>query len=242
MDASVGDAAQMATGATTAGTTISTAMTTAGQQVAMQIQQAMTSGAAAAGGQVQAGMQAGGAMAGTQVTVAGTTAGATMQSGVVAGGAQAASTMSNSIAAAGAGGGGGGGFMGLFGGMLIPGILHDGGPVTGATGNRPIPAALYQGAQRYHSGGPVLKAGEVPAILQTGEHVLSRAQVAAIQAANNTVGGGSGAGGYQPGAPVTTNNISMNISTPNADSFRKSQKQIASDMGAATQRAMKSNT
>lgn len=70
---------------------------------------------------------------------------------------------------------------GLFGGSILPGIFHDGGTVgSGYHLSRAVPAAVFTGAPRYHGGGFAgLKPDEVPAILQKGEKVLSRRQVAA---------------------------------------------------------------
>jgi tape measure domain-containing protein len=76
-------------------------------------------------------------------------------------------------------GGLGGG--GLLGGRIIPGILHDGG-VAGLDGyghGRSVPASVFAGARRYHTGtnsagGPALRAGEIPAILQRGEVVIPK--------------------------------------------------------------------
>lgn len=70
--------------------------------------------------------------------------------------------------------GGGGG--GLLGGMIIPGILHDGGTV-GSDGyghGRSLPGRTWAGAKRMHNGGMALLPGEVPAILQQGEKVIPR--------------------------------------------------------------------
>ncbi|WP_112308733.1 PepSY-associated TM helix domain-containing protein [Pseudogemmobacter bohemicus] len=105
--------------------------------------------------------------------------------------------------------------------------------------NRAVPASLFNGADYYHSGGPVLKQGEVPAILQTGEHVLSRAQVQQLNSGGG-IGGTTDGGGYQPGKQIQ-NNINMTVNTPNADSFRKSQKQILADADRAGRRASRSN-
>jgi len=56
---------------------------------------------------------------------------------------------------------------------------HSGGAAGHGT-KADYPAWMFAGAPRFHSGGMVgLKPGEVPAILQTGEQVLSRDQVAA---------------------------------------------------------------
>ena len=66
---------------------------------------------------------------------------------------------------------------GLFGGMLIPGILHKGG-VAGRDGyghGRAVSPSTFAGAKRYHRGGIAgLMPGEIPAILQKGEIVLPR--------------------------------------------------------------------
>ncbi|MCM2472156.1 tape measure protein [Rhizobium sp. CG5] len=66
---------------------------------------------------------------------------------------------------------------GLFGGAIIPGILHSGGTAgkDGYGHGRSVSPSTFAGARRYHSGGVAgLKSGEVPAILQRGEVVLPR--------------------------------------------------------------------
>ncbi len=123
------------------------------------------------------------------------------------------------------GGGGGGLLGGLFGGGggLFAGIFHQGGVAGGPAQQRLVPAFAFAGAPRFHDGGLAgLRADEVPAILQRGEMVLSRAQLAAIGAARET----------RP--PV---NVVMNISTPDAGSFRYAQGQIAADAARAMERA-----
>lgn len=74
-------------------------------------------------------------------------------------------------------GAGGGGKGGLLGGIIIPGILHDGG-VAGSDGyghGRALPASTWAGAPRYHRGGIAgLRPNEVPAILQRGELVVPK--------------------------------------------------------------------
>lgn len=73
---------------------------------------------------------------------------------------------------------------GLFGGNILPGILHTGG-VVGSTSvpTRSVPLAAFGGAVRYHTGGVAgaspFKPGEMPAILQRGEIVLPRGASAA---------------------------------------------------------------
>lgn len=122
-------------------------------------------------------------------------------------------------------GGGGGLFANLFSGAgkMLAGIFHAGGIVGAPAPQRLVPALAFAGAPRLHGGGMAgLRADEVPAILERGEMVLSRSQLAAI---------GSGAGRQSPV------NVVMNISTPDASSFRYAQGQIAADAARAMERA-----
>jgi tape measure domain-containing protein len=73
--------------------------------------------------------------------------------------------------------GGSGGSAGFFGGVMKAFQHHDGGIVGSSGTPRTAPAYLWNFAPRMHSGG--LAGDEVPAILQRGEQVLSRAAVAA---------------------------------------------------------------
>ena len=106
------------------------------------------------------------------------------------------------------------------------GIYHAGGVVgDGTAPTRGLPIGLLAGARRYHGGGWAgLEPDEVPAILQRGEAVLSRRQVATLAGDNRNSGA----------APVT---VVMNISTPDAAGFRMSQGQIATDALRAMERA-----
>ena len=106
---------------------------------------------------------------------------------------------------------GGGG--GLFGTVVNAAVHHAGGIVGGAAPLRAIPAMAFAGAPRLHSGGFAgLGPDEVPAILQKGERVLSRRETA-----------GYGTGG----------NVTVNIQTRDAESFRQSRTQVASDIARA---------
>ncbi|MEO5375847.1 MAG: hypothetical protein H7840_16575, partial [Alphaproteobacteria bacterium] len=101
------------------------------------------------------------------------------------------------------------------------GLFHDGGvvgmPTTGAV---TAPYALFAAAPRYHGGGVVgLGPDEVPIIARKGERVLTEAQQART--------------GSSPDRPV---NVVMNITTPDAASFRKSQGQLAAEMARAVTR------
>ena len=85
--------------------------------------------------------------------------------------------------------GGWGGSVGAVQREAIPvGTLHTGGMAGRATRRIQVSPLLFGAAPRYHSGGIAgLNPDEVPAILQTGERVLSRKQTAAYDAS----GGGS---------------------------------------------------
>ena len=140
----------------------------------------------------------------------------------------------------GAGGGGGGGFASLFSGAgswigsLFGGgggagieaatasaggfLFHSGGLVGTGGPMREVPVSAFAGAPRYHSGGIAgMRPDEVPAILQRGERVLSRDEVRR----------GSGT------------SVVMNISTPDANSFRASMGQITADASRAEMSAGK---
>ncbi|MDO5606114.1 MAG: hypothetical protein Q4G25_13230 [Paracoccus sp. (in: a-proteobacteria)] len=84
--------------------------------------------------------------------------------------------------------------------------------MVGAGGpGRMVPAAAFASAPRFHNGGWAgLRSDEVPAILQKGERVLSRREA-------------TGYGG----------NITVNIQTRDAESFRQSRTQIAADIARA---------
>ncbi len=103
---------------------------------------------------------------------------------------------------------------GMFGGGGLPAsVLHSGGVVGAGGPTRAVPALAFAGAPHMQSGGFVgLRPDEVPAILQRGERVLSRREVAA--------GVGS--------APVN-----ITIQTRDAGSFRQSRAQIAADIARA---------
>ena len=117
-----------------------------------------------------------------------------------------------------------GGIGGGLGSSLTAAVAHSGGVIgVSALPQRQVPATAFAGADRFHGGGsPGLRPDEVPAILQRGERVLSRREVAEGQR-----GGGGDRG-------VTVN---MTITTPNADSFRRSQGQITAEMSRAIARA-----
>ena len=105
-----------------------------------------------------------------------------------------------------------------MGGLFAPAavaapVMHSGGMVGGFAPMRAVPVMAFAGAPRMHSGGFAgLRPDEVPAILQKGERVLSRRETA----------------GYGAGGPV-----SITIQTRDAESFRQSRTQVASDIARA---------
>ena len=108
---------------------------------------------------------------------------------------------------------GGGGFdlFSLFGGQS--GMFFHAGGVVGRDGvPARIPRGYFSGAPRYHGG---LAPDEVPAILQKGETVIPRNR-----------------GG------MFTQYVTMNISTPDAQSFRASQDQILRRAGRGMRRVL----
>ncbi|MGO4917531.1 phage tail tape measure C-terminal domain-containing protein [Pseudogemmobacter sp. W21_MBD1_M6] len=102
-------------------------------------------------------------------------------------------------------------------GGLFADILHSGGTVGLAGSRRMVPAMAFANAPRMHSGGWAgLKPDEVPAILQRGERVLSRREAA----------------GYGPGQ-ATAPTVNVTIMSRDAESFRQSRTQVASDIARA---------
>ena len=106
------------------------------------------------------------------------------------------------------------GALGGLGSIFAP-VLHAGGMVGGAAPQRMMPAMAFAGAPRMHSGGWAgLRPDEVPAILQKGERVLSRRE----------------AQGY---GQSSAQNITINIQTRDAESFRQSRTQVSADIARA---------
>ena len=108
-----------------------------------------------------------------------------------------------------------GGVLGSL-GPAVADVLHAGGMVGASAPQRLVPALSFASAPRMHAGGVAgLRPDEVPAILQKGERVLSRAETRAFDRA--------GSGG----------DVTINIMTNDAESFRRSRTQVASDIARA---------
>ncbi|PKP73909.1 MAG: phage tail tape-measure protein [Alphaproteobacteria bacterium HGW-Alphaproteobacteria-6] len=102
-------------------------------------------------------------------------------------------------------------------GGIFANILHTGGMVGSPGPGRMVPALAFANAPRMHAGGWAgIKPDEVPAILQRGERVLSRREAA-------------GYGQGQSSAPAVT----VTIMARDAESFRQSRTQVASDIARA---------
>jgi hypothetical protein len=113
-----------------------------------------------------------------------------------------------------------GGISGIFSGIgsFIAGLFHEGGVVgESVVPQRRVPALAFAGAPRLHNGW--FRPDEYPAILQRGEIVVPKREAR------------RGFGSM---------NVTINITTPDADSFRASQSQIAASMARTLQRAQRS--
>lgn len=151
-------------------------------------------------------------------------------------------------------GGGGGGLGGLLGGLFggggfnpstiaglsgdvsqmiaaNPGIFREGGIVGNAVATGSMPVSAFVNAPHYAQGTPNTSGGH-PAVLHDNEAVipLSRGRKVPVE----LTGGVSGANGT-----VIHNNFTVN--TPDADSFRRSKQQIATDLHMAGARAFQRN-
>jgi tape measure domain-containing protein len=240
-----------ATGGPQAAEAIRAAMVQAGQQVGQSIRTGGAQAGAQMGTQVQTAGTVAGTQMGTQVMSAGAAGGAQMNTQIVTGsqvGAQAMGTAISTSSQQGSGffsqifgglfggGGGGGGMGGIFGmimPMLLGGLFSEGGRSTSPVASTPMPVSAFRHAPSYSSGTP--NTSGIPAMLHDNEAVipLSRGRKIPVE-----FGDESGMGGRGGGKVL---NQTFNISTPDADSFRKSQKQTMAEAAGAGQRALGAN-
>lgn len=119
------------------------------------------------------------------------------------------------------GGGGGGGLGGTIAGGIMSMFAKDGGLTSNPSATTVAASSSFKGAPHFQDGGTTANAGggPIPAVLHQNEAVIPL-KGGAVPVAMD--GGG--------GAVTNNNTIVMNINTPDADSFRKSQSQITRDM------------
>ncbi|MCX7898725.1 MAG: phage tail length tape measure family protein, partial [Methylocystis sp.] len=111
---------------------------------------------------------------------------------------------------------------GLFGGLLGAFRFHEGG-IAGLAGAPTLaPAAVFARAPRFHNGA-FLKPDEVPAILQRGERVLSRAETRR----------------YERDRAIAAPVVNVMIQTPNPAAFQASRTQVAADLARAVRLGMR---
>ncbi len=131
----------------------------------------------------------------------------------------------------GGGEGGGGGILSSLLGAAV-GSLAEGGYSTDAPAQTVAPISAFRHAPHFAEGG--LTSG-IPAVLHPNEAVIPLSKGRKIPV---DLGGTNGAAG----GTVINQPQTFNITTPDADSFRKSQKQIQNDAFRAGQRAAASNS
>ena len=124
------------------------------------------------------------------------------------------------------------------GGSVAAAVSHAGGMVGISGHTRSVPAAVFAGAPRMHGGGTVGPAGswaglrpdEVPTILQRGERVLSRAEVAR---------GGGGAIPVAINLNVDARGAQMGVAEQIAAVMRSAQPEFERIAVAAVDKAMR---
>ncbi|WP_288940980.1 phage tail length tape measure family protein [uncultured Roseovarius sp.] len=250
----IGEGAGVAQGGVQAGQSISTAMIQAGQQVSQQLTAAMTQGGQQAGQQTRTAHAQGGQQAANATRMAGMQHGQQVRSATMTSGQQHATKVKTAIetggqqhasmvrsASAGGGGGGGGGLLsGLFGGDGIGGILSmavgafaEGGMSNSPVGMATAPISAFRHAPHFAQGTP--NTSGIPSILHPNEAVVNLTKGRKIPVELNG-DPAAGAGGQTVNYAPT-----YHINTPDADSFRKTQSQVAADGLSAAQRALQRN-
>lgn len=219
----------------TAGQQVSQGITTGGQTAASTMSTSVQTAGVSAGTQMSTQTMTGGTIAGTQMMTqtqtGGTIAAQQMQQGIMAGGSAAAQQM----AAASSGGGGGGGFLGGgIGGMLLGagiGILSSIFSKKKSQPSGPAEPVTPVGIRQFSEGTP--NTSGIPAILHPNEAVipLSGGRKVPVEM-NDSMNSGNN------GKTLVQN---FNIQTPDADSFRKSQKQMAADAASSGRKALGDN-
>ncbi len=240
---SQGDAASVAQGGVQAGQSISTAMLQAGQTVSAQIASAMTHAGSQAGVTQQQAIAAGGTTAANAQRLAGVQHGQQVRLATTTAGGQHASQVSTAITTAGqqhasmvgAASAGGGGFLSGIGGWqgvlsMALGAFDVGGVSTSPANFTTAPVSAFRNAPHFSEG--TTNTSGIPAVLHPNEAVipLTKGRKVPVEMGDAATGG-----------QVLNYSPTYNIQTPDADSFRKSQKQVASEGFSAAQRAAANN-
>ncbi len=245
---------ETASGGISAGQSISEAMINAGSQVSQQIAAAMTQAGQTSAVSQQNAITTAGTTAASQQRLAGVQTGAQISSATTTSGQQHALNVRTAITTAGAQhaaqvgaatSGGAGGIGGMFAGAgegvgmieglggwggiatLAAGFFSEGGVSTSPVSMGSAPASAFQHAPHFSTG--TANTSGIPAVLHPNEAVIPLSGGRKIPVDM----------GDQSNANSNTVNFSpiYNIQTPNADSFRKSGKQIAADGYTAARRA-----
>ena len=236
----------VANGGMQAGTSISQAMITAGQQVSSQIGAAMSQGGVQVGASAQQGLatgstsvrtaaQTGLAVGSNNIRTAASTGGNTLGQGVVSGAQQGAPILAAGVAGGAGGGGGGGGFLSGLGGLggilsMAMGAFSEGGMSNSPVGMASMPVAAFRNAPHFAAG--TVNTSGIPAVLHDNEAVIPLSKGRKI---------GVEMSGMESAGSSNTVVQNFNISTPDADSFRRSQKQTLAAAASAGQRAFSQN-
>lgn len=204
------------TGGQTAATTMSTSVQTAGTVAGTSMSTQTMTGGTIAGTQMMTQTQTGGSIAATQ-----------MQNAIMQGGSVAAQQMGQASA------GGGGGFGGGLGGILLGagiGLLSSIFSKKSSAPSGPVDPETPVGVRQFAVGTP--NTSGIPAILHENEAVipLSGGRKVPVEMNDSMANGGN-----------KTLVQNFNIQTPDADSFRKSQKQLAADAASTGRKALSDN-
>lgn len=236
----------VANGGMQAGQHIGTAMVQAGQTVSQQISQAITQGGQMTGQQVQQAHMVGGQQAanaqrfagvqhGQQVRLATTTSGTQhatrVRTAIETGGREHASM----VRSAASGSTGTGGFLDFLGGPqgllgMAIGAFDEGGYSTAPANFATAPVSAFRHAPHFAEGTP--NTSGIPAILHNNEAVIPLSKGRKIPVEMNGAAGGGQTVNYAP---------TYNITTPDPDAFRRTQKQVTAEGFSAAQRAARAN-
>lgn len=212
------------------GSAIASGMAGIGPSIATSAQSGLTAGSNTVRQAGQQGLAAGA----NNIRIAATTSGPILGRGVVTGATQGAPILAAGVASGAAGGGAGGGILAGLGGWqgllgMAVGAFSEGGYSTSPVSSSMMPAAAFRHAPSYAEG--TANTSGIPAILHPSEAVipLSRNRSIPVELGDNA------------GGQSVVQHMTFHIQTNDANSFKRSQKQIAADMARAGQTALRQN-